>query len=400
MKQVLWIFLTVLLAACQGNSTRNITEDGDTLSLRYAHQLTIVNHEQYTEVVVKNPWKQGSILHRYFLLPKENNDERVLSDLQEVCNNNEVGGVKTNIVRIPVERNVIFTSPHCQLAYDLGCANAIVGVCDLDYINIKDVHRRAKADLHTPTPSSHPIIDCGNSMQPSLEKIIELNPEALMISPFENSGGYGKLATLGIPIIETADYMETSAMGRAEWMLFYGMLLGQEHTADSLFHLVDSTYQSLREMARQLPRGCSILTERKTGNVWYTPGGQSTMGIILADANASYPFANDKHNGSLALNPEQLLDKSTQVEVWAFKNFGKALSKEELLTEYQGYSLLKAFQTGHIYQCDTSVSPYFEETAFHPDLLLREFIILAHPNVSLGKLRYYTGELSTHNIKQ
>ena len=45
---------------------------------------------------------------------------------------------------------------------------------------------------------------------------------------------------LDIPIIECADYMETSALGRAEWMRFYGLLFGVAPQADSLFAEVDS----------------------------------------------------------------------------------------------------------------------------------------------------------------
>lgn len=61
-------------------------------------------------------------------------------------------------------------------------------------------------------------------MAPDIERIIALKPEAILLSPFENSGGYGKLDKLHVPIIEAADYMESSPLGRAEWMKFYGML--------------------------------------------------------------------------------------------------------------------------------------------------------------------------------
>lgn len=64
-------------------------------------------------------------------------------------------------------------------------------------------------------------------MAPDIERIIALKPEAILVSPFENSGGYGKLDKLHIPIIEAADYMESSPLGRAEWMKFYGMLFGK-----------------------------------------------------------------------------------------------------------------------------------------------------------------------------
>ena len=392
--------VALLMAACQGGKTAAAdAEAGDTLEMKYAKLLTIVKHGdgeetsdaaegidyQYAEALVANPWKAGTMLHRYILIPKGKEGDKTVAML---ARRRSTGArCTTDTVRTPVESNLVFTAPHCQLLTELGCQNAITGVCDKDYINIPDIKSRAQADAKV----AHPIMDCGSSMQPDIERIIALHPEALLISPFENSGGYGKLDKLRIPVIETADYMETSPLGRAEWIKLYGLLLGSSK-ADSLFSAIEKEYLQLKAEAAKLPLGLSILTERKTGNVWYVPGGKSTMGILLRDAHARYIFADDTHSGSLSMSPEQIIAKGNQVDVWAFKYFGgNALTKQDLLAEYQGYQALKAFQTGTVYETDTSCEPYFELTSFHPEILLREFIILSHPEAGdkFGKLRFY-----------
>lgn len=383
------------LLSCQGGKTAAGMEEegGDTLQMKYAQLLTIVSHDEgsYTEVKVHNPWKEGTELHRYILVPKGKEGDATMAKLAGQAHGEGKAaatlGVKTDTVRTPLTSNLVFTAPHCQLLTELGCQNAITGVCDKDYINIPEIKSRAQADAKV----AHPIMDCGSSMQPDIERIIALHPEALLISPFENSGGYGKLDKLRIPIIETADYMETSPLGRAEWIKLYGLLLGSSK-ADSLFSAIEKEYLQLKAEAAKLPLGLSILTERKTGNVWYVPGGKSTMGILLRDAHAKYIFADDQHSGSLSMSPEQIIAKGNQVDVWAFKYFGgNALTKQDLLAEYQGYQALKAFQSGNIYETDTSCEPYFELTSFHPEILLREFIILSHPEAGdkFGKLRFY-----------
>lgn len=371
--------VALLVVACQGGKTAS-GEGGDTLQMKYAELLTIVKHDDgaYTEAIIENPWKKGTTLHKYILVPKGKEGDETVARLKDDIRENATlqMGSHCDIVRTPLESNVVFTAPHCQLMYELGCKNAITGVCDKDYINIPDIKER---------------VDCGSSMQPDIERIIALKPEGLFISPFENSGGYGKLDKLHIPIIETADYMETSPLGRAEWMKFYGLLFKSEERSDSLFSSIEKEYLALKAEAAKLPQGLSILTERKMGSVWYVPGGKSTMGILLKDANAKYIFADDTHSGSLAYGPERILSKGTQIDVWAFKYFGgKALSKNDLLAEYEGYKVLKAFNSNSIYQVDTSTQPYFELTSFHPEILLREFIILAHPKATqFGKLRFY-----------
>ena len=390
----------LLMAACQGGKTAAAdAEAGDTLEMKYAKLLTIVKHGdgeeasdaaegidyQYAEAIIANPWKAGTMLHRYILIPKGKEGDKTVAMLAR--RRSTRARCTTDTVRTPVESNLVFTAPHCQLLTELGCQNAITGVCDKDYINIPDIKSRAQADAKV----AHPIMDCGSSMQPDIERIIALHPEALLISPFENSGGYGKLDKLRIPVIEAADYMESSPLGRAEWIKLYGLLLGSSK-ADSLFSAIEKEYLQLKAEAAKLPLGLSILTERKTGNVWYVPGGKSTMGILLRDAHARYIFADDTHSGSLSMSPEQIIAKGNQVDVWAFKYFGgNALTKQDLLAEYQGYQALKAFQTGTVYETDTSCEPYFELTSFHPEILLREFIILSHPEAGdkFGKLRFY-----------
>ena len=465
-KYIFGALLTLLvLTACQGGkTTAGEAEEGDTLKMEYAKLLTIVKHGekaadkegasetsdekasetigdnagyQYVEVNIANPWKAGTLLHRYILIPKGEEGDKTVTRL--ALQRTSGMGCTTDTVRTPVERSAVFIAPHCQLMYELGCQQAIRGVCDLNYINIPDVRKRAasagkaaagKASSEKASAGNasaqNSIVDCGSSMAPDIERIIALKPEAILVSPFENSGGYGKLDKLHIPIIEAADYMESSPLGRAEWMKFYGMLFGKDKNisttaagkaseaavgkasgaaagkaseatllascelrADSLFAQIEKEYLDLKAEAGKLPKGLSILTERKTGNVWYVPGGQSTIGILLKDANARYIFSDDQHSGSLPMSPEQILAKGSQVDVWAFKYFGGApLSQAQLLQEYDGYKALAAFSRGNIYQVDTSMVPYFELTSFHPELLLREFIILAHGE-RFGKLRFY-----------
>ena len=434
MNRKIYIFGALLallvLTACQGGkTTAGEAEEGDTLKMKYAKLLTIVKYGekgtaslnndaedaeyQYAEVNVANPWKAGTLLHRYILIPKGKEGDEMVARL--ALQRTSGMGCTTDTVRTPVERSAVFIAPHCQLMYELGCQQAIRGVCDLDYINIPDVKKRAALSRNTAARKAssgnvsagkasvgNSIVDCGSSMAPDIERIIALTPEAILLSPFENSGGYGKLDKLHVPIIEAADYMESSPLGRAEWMKFYGMLFKKngnapktalaascEPKADSLFAKIEKEYLKLKAEAAGYPKGLSILTERKTGNVWYVPGGQSTIGILLKDANARYIFEDDEHSGSLAMSPEQILAKGKQVDVWAFKYFGGApLSQAQLLQEYDGYKALAAFNRGNIYQVDTSTVPYFELTSFHPELLLREFIILAHGE-RFGKLKFY-----------
>lgn len=143
---------------------------GDTIPLRYADNLTLVNYPDYTIATLRNPWDTLKTLHTYILVPAS---QPLPVHLPE-----------GTIVRTPLRKSVIYSSVHCSLMDKLGAAGSIGGVCDLKYIKlpvIQDGYRNGT------------VTDCGDGMNPDMEKIIDLHPDAILLSPFENSGGYGRV---------------------------------------------------------------------------------------------------------------------------------------------------------------------------------------------------------------
>lgn len=387
MKKALCVIGAVLAVCCSCRDSRTAvaTDQGDTLRLKYAEKLTIVKHEGFTEVLLADPWNTGKTLHRYLLIDDSANDnEKPNSISQHLTPITQ--HPNTSVIRIPLKRAVIATSVQCGLVEQLGGRSAIAGVCDLQYINLPWVQEECRKGR---------IADCGSGLQPTIEKIIDLVPDALFLSPFQNSGGYGKLEKLEIPIVEMADYMESSALGRAEWMKFYGMLFGREKEADSLFAVVEKNYQALKsKVAERVAKGDvkkpRVLMDKQTGSVWYVPGGRSTIGRLLVDAGVDYPWQDDDRSGSLPLPFESVLEQGAQSDIWLFRyNAPHAIRPQELLAEKQAYSRFKAFQKGDIYGCNTATSTFYEDTPFHPDLLLRDFITICYPDLGLGEPVYF-----------
>ena len=97
-------------------------------------------------------------------------------------------------------------------------------------------------------------------------------------------------------------------------------------------------------------------------------------------------------SGSLALPFETVLEKSGQADVWLVRYAGQSQGTlAALLSENKGYAQFKAFSTGEVYGCDTNSCTFYEDTPFHPDLLLRDFIIITHPEITdLGQPVYFT----------
>ena len=379
MKKILFIALAFVLTLAIGTGCRGVMVSnavGDTLQMKYAERIKIVECDGYSVVTLADPWNTGSTLHAYILVPCDN--KKMSDDSLKAVHPG------ATIIHTPLQKALIATTVHCALTDELGAPDAIGGVCDLQYINLPWVKDKVKEGK---------IRDCGSAMSPTIETIIDLAPDAIFLSPFQNSGGYGRVSELNIPIIETADYMETSPLGRAEWMRFYGMLFGKEQQADSLFAEIDRQYDELKKIGDSAKAGKKtkkILMDKLTGSVWYVPGGKSTIGQMISDAGIGYAWSKDESSGSLSLPFEAVLEAASDADIWLFRySAPHSITAKELLSEKAGYNQFRAFREGNIYGCNNALNTFYEDTPFHPERLLRDFICIAHPEKNLGEPKYF-----------
>ena len=359
-----------LLASCRGAGGASASlPEGDTLAMCYAENLTMVAYPGYVVATLRNPWDTLKTLHTYVLVPKDKALPRTLP--------------QGTVVRVPLAKSLVYSAVHAGLVEELGAAKQIGGICDLKYMNRPFVHEGCRRGT---------IVDCGASANPDIERIIDLHPDAILLSPYQDNSGYGRLANLDIPIIECADYMETSALGRAEWMRFYGLLYGVSSQANSLFAEVDNHYKRLKFRAMLSSSSYSLLADLKYGSVWYISGADTPMGRLYEDASGRYAFADLKQGGAVPMSFEAVYDKAGESDVWIIKyNRPQDMSYDDLKAEYAGYARFKAFKEHRVYGCNTARIPYYEETPFHPDRLLADMIQILHPEIRLEDgLRYFS----------
>ena len=353
------VIIVLLLSACSGGSKTSSAFEGKVLPLKYAENLTLIQGEGYTEAVLRNPWDTTSILRTYILVDK---DKEVPDHLPE-----------GTLVRTPLSKALVYTATHCNLIHELGAVKSIGGICEIQYIKVPEIVEGCKNGT---------IVNAGEGTNPDIEKIIDLHPDALLLSPYENSGGHGQVEKLKIPIIECADYMETSALGSAEWIRFYGLLFGREALADSIFAEVEKNYNKWKALATAQPVKPRLMCEVKSGSAWYVSGGRSTTGKLYADAGAEYVFSSYTNAGGVPLSFETVFDKAQDADVWLMKyNHPTDKTYQSLQEDYAPYANFKAFKDKNIYCCNTAYRPYYEDFPFHPDRVLKDLIKIFHPSL-------------------
>lgn len=368
---ILWYGLAVLFAtlaqSCKPSRGSSAGAEGEELPLRHASLLSMAEADSFTLVTVRDAWHEGRVLARYVLVPSS----------QPLPSRRPEG----QVVRTPLRRVVSTTSVHAALLYELGADSSLCGLTDVRYAISPSLRRGLRTGR---------IADMGTAAVPDVERLRAARTDAVLVSPFENAG-HGSLDNLDVPLIECADYMETSPLGRAEWMRFYGRLVGRGAEADALFAEVERRYLACKRKAAEA-RGPkpTVFFDLKTGDTWFQPGGGSTMGQLMADAGGSYLWADRAESGSLSLNMELVYSRAAQADCWMVKYGAEVpLTYVRMAADCPQYAQFRAWRERHVYACNTQQVPFYEEVPFHPDRLLAEWAAILRGDRTV-KLRYYT----------
>ncbi|WP_102407772.1 ABC transporter substrate-binding protein [Parabacteroides bouchesdurhonensis] len=359
MKQIislLFVFWTAVSCTQSKKQAGNVPVSVD--NIQYSKGYTIERHSDYIVAEIHDPWDMTRILQRYLLVDRN-------KDIP-------AGMPKGTVVRTPLRNIVVYNSVHSSIVELLQAADNIVGACESRYMDTPVIRELLDKGV---------IADLGEATAPNIEKMVDIGAEVILASPFRNAG-YGPAEKLGIPILECADYMEATPLGRAEWLRLYGLLLGREELADSIFRATESNYLSLVKLAEGVEHRPTVFSEKRFGSSWHVPGGGSYMAHFFKDAGADYMFADLSGAGSTPLAFETVLDKAIHADIWLIKyNQSADMTYTTLRTEYVPYENFDAFKNKRVYACNTAFVPYYEEFPMRPDYLLKDLVWVFHPEL-------------------
>ena len=353
------IISLLALAACSRGGEGAAVAEGDSI-IAHASLLRIHQAEGYTRVDIFMPSDTARPAWSYALVERGTNPT-VPAGLTPVA--------------VPLRRSIVYSTVHTTPLCELGAAGAICAVADPQYFTPDD-------PIHSLIASGQ-IASIGSSMAPSLEQIIDLEADAILLSPIEGAN-LGGLERAHIPLIFMADYLEPTPLGRAEWLKLIGRLYGCQQQADSVFAAVAQRYTDLKTAAARTSSRPTVITERPFDGIWYIPAGNTYMARMLADAAAVYPWADDPNAGSLPLDEAAIIDRAADADFWLIKD-GSSHSVESLLAVMPHAVAFKAFPD-HVYSADGSI---FRHIAFHPDRVLCDFVSIFHPEIAADSLNFF-----------
>lgn len=230
------------------------------------------------------------------------------------------------------------------------------------------------------------VVDYQASGIIDIETVVAARPDLVM------AGGSAeqelrRIAAAGIPVVQFADWLDTSPLGRAEWVKFMSLFFNAEAEANAVFDSVVETYETGMALVADLPESerPHVLSGQAFDGIFYAAGGQSFMAQLIADAGGLYVFADDTSTGSIQIGDlERLLARARQASVWVqaamtYSTLGDITDEDPRL------GAIDAVGAGNVWAPDLLKGPnggvqFYELGNLRPDLVLMDLIAILHPD--------------------
>lgn len=361
--QKLFFYLLVVIIACScGRTAQQATDEqtpDSTLAISYATGFKLDYFPHYKRITVFNPWQKGKILSTYYLVTADSiqTPDAALT------------------IQIPLRSIAVTSCTHFEFLRLIDALNTVTGVCNPELI-YNDTLRQACKNGH--------IVSLGNAFNTNTERLLHLNPDALMLAHYNQQDENGKrLQSAGIPLIYNNEWTEPSLLARAEWIKLVATFYDKEQVACNLFSNTEQRYNAIKAIAKKAQYHPTVLAGGNFKGTWYVPGGQSYMGQLFADAGADYFYKNDSTTGSLPLNFETVLHHFAKADVWLN---APVASLQELYNMDERHHLFKSAQQQRVYGFFArtkagGANDFWESAVAHPDIVLKDVVWALHPKL-------------------
>ena len=357
--KIITFTLFIVLFSCKNDKKNEVLATKTTIksTLKYAKGFDIQHFKNYTKLTLKAPYQNSTETFEYILVANKSK-----SDLKTI--------------QIPINSIVVTSTTHIPFLELLNVEDKLVGFPNTDYVSSEKTRNLITNGF---------IKDLGHEESINTELLLDLKPDLVVgFSLNSNNKMFSTIEKLGIPVLLNGDWLEETPLGRAEWIKFFGVLFDKENKADSIFNKIEKSYLDAENIASKATEKPTVISGGLFKDVWNLPAGESFEGAFLRDANTNYLWAASKGKGSLSLNIENVFEKGKDAELWVSPSYYKTF--EQLNDANDMYPKFKAFQNKNIYtyvnrQGEKGGIIYFELAPARPDLVLKDIIKMAHPEL-------------------
>ena len=281
------------------------------------------------------------------------------------------------IVRVPITSVSCLSTTHIPYLRTLGQIDKISGIGNpelvLDSMLLEQIKKEWTMGITT-------------SGQVDIEKILESNTNILMAYPFDKMALEG-IEKFNIPVVYVGEYLENSALARAEWIKFFALFFNKEKIANRHFSEIEQKYMAVKSKIDSVAgnNNPTVFFGSFYQDVWFAPGGKSLVPGLLNDAGAKYLFSNDKSTQNLTLDNEVILSKIPEIKFWgqivASNNYPV---KSDFMAGDQRFLSVAEKSGTKFFYVNSKQSDYFGQANLEPAVLLKDLGNIFYPGLFLN----------------
>ncbi|MDB9312296.1 ABC transporter substrate-binding protein [Spirulina sp. CS-785/01] len=339
----------------------------------YATGFSVTYHNHYKIVTVRNPWQDTDETFQYLLV-------QCGTPVPE-------GYEQMQVIKIPIQSVVTLSTTHLPHLDRLGVIDRLLGVSRFSIVNTATVQSKIEEGK---------LLEVGSGNTLNLERLVEQSPDLILTYGTGNPefDRHQQMQSAGLSVAIVAEYMESSPLGRAEWIKFTALFFNQEAKAEAIFTKIAAQYEMLTQLTENIEDRPTVLTGFSYEGTWYVAGAESYVGQFLRDAGANYLWSDLDIAGSSPKDFEAVFARAKDAEYWL--NVSQDWqSREDMVAADARYQMFTALQEDRVFNNTARLSPqggndYWETGMLEPDQVLADLIAILHPQLLPDReLKYY-----------
>jgi iron complex transport system substrate-binding protein len=280
------------------------------------------------------------------------------------------------VVTVPITSLYSASTTHLGFLVELQRLDVLTGVSTKRFLIGDEIVKRAAGDQVREFAAASTI---------DTELVVSQRP-SLFMTGGSTSAELSVIRQAGIPVVANHEWLEPTALARAEWLKYMAAFLNEEKSAQHLYTDVKARYHALSARAVAVPAAQkpTVMAGHGSRGEFIIAGGRSYVAALIGDAGGRYVWADNSATGTVTIDLEAQLKRAADADIWI--NGGGWANLGAIVSDEPRYEAFKAYRIGQVWVLERRVSPtgandYWSRGVSHPDLVLADLVKIFHPTL-------------------
>jgi len=316
---------------------------GDKATFGDARDITVSYHKSYKVVTLKHPSNTATKPVQYVLVQGGAPDPHLDGER-----------AKAQRITIPTPKGALGSTTLPMKFQMLGKLDSVAGMVNVDRVGNPDTRQALK---------DHKVAS---------------------FAAGDNATEIDKIKEIGIPVVAEPNFLESTPLGRAEWIKYDSLFVNAEKTANQKYDEIAEKYHATAKRTAKVKTRPTVLPGSQYKGVWDIKPNENYAIQFLRDAGGEYVFKDLHGVASRKLDTEAVIKPAHDADFWI--DGPEKSSIPQILKADPRLKSLKALDNGNMWDATPRADPkhgndYWQTGVVRPDLVLADLTAILQPEL-------------------